>query len=370
MNRHDISKSVIALSFCAGAVLGCMQPDGSSDPLDDSSSSLAAPSGGRPRYSAPALVNERVVHVPASGAAGTNCGPVARGGASEDLLLVFPNQPVDEYVEVVGFRHIRIIGGSLRPNSAAHGCKEKGYMLRFSDKPAGSIYIEGLEIDGSRYREADGINVIRATGSPTVYLQNSRIVNIHGGSLAPHQHADGFQVMTGSIGNLYVDKLTASSDYQGFLMAIAANETAMPGGTAWHFSRFNIVARTNAVDPSLLPSLFYFLQGTLHSPRRHVVLQDGVYARPLPGKRVPVDHVQPPLAKTPNVPNPTYADPRGMCADHQTYCAFPQASDGGRPGIDYYEHFVEGRIMYGDPPNGDWVRPGQAGVGYTSAGRN
>lgn len=138
----------------------------------------------------------------------------------EDAILQFPNQTIYHPVQVDGGRNVVVMGGSI----VYSGCYTRA--LSFSRMPAGSVvFIEGMTIDVSNAPGADAINANGATNtSPDVYLQNSRIVGVHG--TAAGHHGDGFQFDGTTSGNciagrghLYVGNCDIETSYQGLIVA-------------------------------------------------------------------------------------------------------------------------------------------------------
>ncbi len=145
--------------------------------------------------------------------------PTSYFGASfptnRDVLLVMPNQVRWSTMNITGGHNVRLIGGSTVLN-ANNGSTA---VMRFTGA-SGSVFIEGTNIDVNKY-PADAIDVAGSSSRPytlfpDVYIENSRIIGLD--STYTGNHADILQ-MQGSIGRLFVDKITGQSNYQGIFIS-------------------------------------------------------------------------------------------------------------------------------------------------------
>ena len=130
-----------------------------------------------------------------------------------DVTFVWPKQPRWSAFNVVGGRNVRIVGGSLFKTT------KTGAGIRITGTSQ-SIFIKDLTIDmaGS---PTDALNLSGDSSAPyanqpDVYIEDSRIVNVNGAKNG--NHSDVYQPQ-GAINHLFVNGLTASSDYQGLFLS-------------------------------------------------------------------------------------------------------------------------------------------------------
>lgn len=226
----------------------------------------------------------------------------------QDVTFLWPTSRYSSF-EVTGGRHLRVIGGEVLKTTAGSG-------LRFTGC-TGSVFLEGLHVDMSKV-SADAINVSGTTGRPDVYLQNLRVTGVNG-SMAT-THADVFQPQ-GPIGSLYVDRLTATSNYQGLFLPPQQPITSID------LRRVNL-SYTDPTATHVTYLLWLLDQGQTPPP---ATLTD-VWVQPRAGQS---------LAKS--------------------VWPAPVSPDGGRSG--YWPHPVSGFVRAGSPA--DFAT---AGLNYTSPG--
>lgn len=143
-------------------------------------------------------------------------------------------------VDANGARSVKIIGGVWALNDGG----TKNYHIHIHNL-MGWAFIEGQEADMAN-THADFLCV--SGGSlyrPDVYFQNSRIINLTATDAT--NHADVFQPQ-GLVGRVYVDKVTFSSNYQGF--TISADSTGNAPAGAVRLSRVNSwFSSANSTNP-------------------------------------------------------------------------------------------------------------------------
>lgn len=123
--------------------------------------------------------------------------------ADEDVILL-PNASARAdaaTLQITGGRHVRMIGG-----------EHKGRCLFLGQ--SGSDYVEGVKWTRGG-ASADCLAVDGQGYTPDVYMQNCLATGVNGTSGG--EHADIFQ-QQGSLGRVYVDKLTGDSNYQGIFI--------------------------------------------------------------------------------------------------------------------------------------------------------
>lgn len=282
---------------------------------------------GRLKYAPPVQVSPTVVN-PGVGYFAATFAP------DEDVLVVFPTVARTAQLDIVGGRHIRVIGG------AGVG---SGGRVRFRGVH-GSVFVQGLDLDmgGVNADAVSAHGVQPEDGNPTypdVYLQDIRITGLTG--TTETVHADAYQVQ-GPVGTLYVDRLTASTDYQGFFLnpdsGIAAAKLSRV-----NFREFNGTSGKHLYLSSTPPRAVQEYPITLDLVYSEVT-QTGATLRSTrvyPGAGVIRDD----------------AVPVGAVYGAATNSVSWPAESG-----------ITGRVIGGLPPDGDFVPLGVAGVGYINPG--
>lgn len=180
--------------------------------------------------------------------------------------------------------------------------------------------------------------------TPNIYIQNCRAQGMHGHLSGVH--SDGIQTQ-GVIGNLFVDKFTVYTNYQGLFLS------PQFGWKSLNLHRINVVYRAmagveNDADTYLVA--FHDLATGIdyypYEPFNPIYL-DRVWGWPLRNEGIAQKHVQP---STDWDPSDISAIPSGGGAAWQS-------------GLN-----CVGRIQYGLPPGGDFVRALQVGANYQSPG--
>lgn len=280
-----------------------------------SSVPCAAP---RLRWAPPALIDPETIVL------GT--GPVYRElEDDQDYIIRFPAQKKVGKTHLVGGRNIHIIGGYA---TVAPGESERVIFLQGQQ---GIVHIEGLLIDNSGGREADGIAI--AAPEAIVQLQNLRIVNLVGGYDRPlHNHSDVVQPW-GGVGELRIDRLTGSSNYQGLFL----KRDLGPVGPV-------IIQNTNLYYQPAAPNEGGHMLWLHDDCSVGSVTLSNVYVTPEPGVR---------LGKAIWPEDENGSCPALVIDNRATWPHLPQ---------------VSGSVVGGAPPGGDFVPAGAAGLGYVSPG--
>lgn len=272
------------------------------------------------KWTPPVLTNPLTVHITAGQ---SYAGPYPD---DQDVILVMPNSVRTRRLDVQGGHNIQVIGGDLAPTTSSDA-----RVLRFQ-YVTGSVYLEGLLIDGGGLNGGDGIDVYPPTGSsyrPDVYVQNTRIVNINGSSGGVH--GDCFQPQ-GPVGNLYFNQVTCTSNYQGFFIPDV----------------FGVKSATfQDVDMSYTNNTGYtFLLWLSNACEIYPISLNNVYATPRNGQTL-----------LNNTVYPTSSVPSG--------CALAaQGSDVYWPTLTS----VHGTVKLGPPPGGQYVPASAVGLSYSSPG--
>lgn len=254
--------------------------------------------------------------------------------ANEDVILQLPPTRKSSMV-IIGGNDVRVGPCSI------NNTENQGAPLVFQ-KTTGSVFLEGLDVNMTSLNndvvDWGGRQLTDANGPtyPDLYIQNCRFYNVHG-SLGT-THADIVQAQ-GPVGRLFVDKLTGSSNYQGFQLAPQKPITSVS------LSRVNL-SYTGPGEEQEVTYLLWFLDNESQTP--YPVTLNRVYVNPRSGQTVAANAVWPNSAQT---GFGAYANPDGTVT-------WP--ANGPMQ--------VAGVVTPGVPPNGDFVPANSVGAGYVSPG--
>jgi hypothetical protein len=289
----------------------------------------------------------------------------------EDYVIDAPSV-IDGPLVLRGGRNVVWIGGHIRMDdqgAAAAPTQRRALVVQDgADALKGRVvHLEGLRIDGSDLSE--GIN----TNAPSavVQLQNSRIIGVRfreeddyagTGDYSSPNHPDVVQTW-GSVGELRIDGLTATSGYQGLFLVADQNG---PHGPVW----------LRRVDLTAIP--FTGVDGeTFVGHRLFYWRDDDSGPIRIDNGTVWIDH-HPDSRWGPhlgdNVHYPTSApEPYGASTgedDLGRYVAWgPDAVlDSDESAVLDAESGAAGRIYGGSPPGGSYVPEGVPGLEYRSPG--
>ena len=305
------------------------------------------------RWAPPRLQRPLRVDVPVSGLD-------AYFADDRDVILDLPDVPVQGEVRTTGGDDIRVVGGKIGGGTSFRG--EYGIVAR---DLRGSLFVEGVEIDFSRVWDRDNIVATgyapggtgRAGWSyPAVYIQNSRLLGAHwsGGPA----HPDLYQKQ-GPQGALFMDRVTGEASYQG-LMIGATSFSGEPGPGERHVDgmRYTEIRRTNLAHRAdhTIGYLAWLVwndgsRGFEGDDPWPVVL-NGFYLQPVPGQDLRRNLVWPRGGTR------VAGQRRGalILARDRRSARWTRAS------------MIRGRVFQGDPPRGDFVPAGRAGLGYVRPG--
>ena len=232
----------------------------------------------------------------------------------KDYILKMPATPLTAKGGLVisGGRNVVLIGGAIEapPLAEAPGALERRAV--YLKGQTGTIHIEGLSIGGADLGEA--FNLDQRLGA-ILQLQNIRIEKVHG-TRAGH-HADLVQTWAGPA-ELRIDRLTGTTDYQGFFL-LPNQHFDGPAPKLFDFRRMNIKGSEQSG----------YMLWTQTEPEFPVKVTD-VYVAPSPAKVAQRDLI-----------------------------VWPKPSTGDRS----WEN-----VKVGEPPGGDFVPAGVAGINYVSPG--
>jgi len=128
----------------------------------------------------------------------------------QDYVVEMPDEPVIGGVSIYGGNDVVLIGGEISvPEKEEEDDSVRALYLR---DQTGVMHVEGLALTGPGLGE--GINLNQQEGG-VVQLQNIRVGTVQGER--DGHHADVIQTWSGPQ-ELRIDRLSASSTYQGFFM--------------------------------------------------------------------------------------------------------------------------------------------------------
>ena len=160
-------------------------------------------------WAPPVLDDPITVNVPVTGG-------VMRLDSHQDYHLVMPDGPVVNPLAINGGRNVVIIGGEIaiawQGPDAVTEAKRRAFFIR---NATGVVHIEGVLMHGEDIGE--GIHI--SAPDAIVQIQNVRIWGIHARDAIGFTdgHPDLIQTW-GNVGELRVDRLTGSSNYQGIFL--------------------------------------------------------------------------------------------------------------------------------------------------------
>jgi len=251
-----------------------------------------------------------------------------------DYLLLFPDEPVTKGLGIVGGRNVVIMGGeiSIPHQDEPTIASRRGLILRDS---TGTVHIEGLHLGGEDISE--GIQI--SNPQAIVQLQNISIIGLHARDQEDFSdnHPDVVQPY-GNVEELRIDRLTATTDYQGLFLS--APEGHGPA----------IVRRTNIKGDPTARYLFW------------VRPDDDAGAVELHDVWLDV-----PDERRGGIGRAVWPD---VSSNRSRRPSIETGSDGIRRVVwpDSMEPRIYGEIKAGTPPDGDFVKPGNAGTDYESPG--
>jgi hypothetical protein len=261
---------------------------------------------------------------------------VLRLEANQDYIIEMPDVPITRGLALQGGRNIVMIGGEISiPMLGDYPSIESRTGLRILQS-TGTVHIEGLLIHGDDISE--GIQI--AAPAAIVQLQNVGIFGIHARDEVNFSDNNPDLIQTyGGVKELRVDKFTGSTDYQGLFFR--ADGRAM--GSVY-LSRVNIIG---------LPTARHLIWFEPYSGSGDVFLW-GVW-------------VDVPATSTEGLNSAVWPDPNGKYPTQaRVSTTFSGKQIASWPSAMTPQ--VNGLVMEGLPPDGDFVGPNDVGVGYMSPG--
>ena len=170
----------------------------------------AAPASGAARpaltWKAPRLVDPEIIEVGTS--VDSQPGEL---DVTRDYIVRLPPAMRTGQLILHGGRNVVLIGGHIRlPPVSGRDAEARAILVT---RNQGTVHIEGVLIDTTASGQGDGIAI--QSRDSIVQVQNCRIVNLVGAQ--DETHSDVIQPW-GGVRELRVDRLTGSSNYQGFFV--------------------------------------------------------------------------------------------------------------------------------------------------------
>jgi hypothetical protein len=278
---------------------------------------------------------------------------------TKDYILKLGHRTDAGGLVVRGGRNVVIIGGRITPKLTTVIAEGRG--LTFWNQ-TGTVHVEGVLIDGA----GDGLLIYAPQA--IFQVQNVRI----GVSALKHDfslnHPDVIQTWSGPR-EMRIDRLTATSDYQGFYWYRDTNVsgTVLPGRVIQ--KRVNVLTDpTQTGTSATLHNVSYLNDPSIVFSCQDCWMQTGWYSASYRRK------LQDSIAGYYNATTNTYTWPpyRVVGFDGQVVTT-SVANDVGRRQGDYIEwptiaNLAGFRWYWGTPGAGDFVPTGLAGTSYTSPG--
>ena len=160
------------------------------------------------RWPPPRLVDPATIKLPSTGYTESQLDP------DRDYIVDLPARDKRGGVTLIGGHNVVIVGGHITvPRSAQP--EDRFRRALYIKDATGTVHVEGVVLDSAPGAVWDGIDI--AAPEATVQLENVRVDGVRG-SLAGY-HGDVVQPW-GGVRALRVDRLSASSDYQGLTIPI------------------------------------------------------------------------------------------------------------------------------------------------------
>jgi hypothetical protein len=277
-------------------------------------------------WAPPLLVNPKTIEL-GQGFTHTSLSP------SRDYIIKMPPTKKVGATWLDGGHNIVLIGGAETiPTGTTPGVRNDAQRTAIYIKGAtGTVHIEGLEIDGSGGGEFDGVDI--AAPQATVQLENLRIVGVRGRYDA--FHADVVQPW-GGVGDLRIDRLTGTSNYQGLTL----QQDLGAIGSA-ELTNVDLTATTEApVDGG--GHMLWLTKG-VSSCTGYPITLSGVFVQPRPGL--------------------TLGTSVWPASNSQLSC-----DESGNTLASWSALPVTGTVQQGIPPSGSFVPYGTAGLEYRTPG--
>jgi hypothetical protein len=277
----------------------------------------------RLRWAPPTLVEPKII---ALGAGYTHTVL----STSRDYILRLPPTKKVGGTWIDGGRNVVVIGGhvTIPKSTGGKGSERTAISIKGS---TGTVHIEGVQIDGSGGGEFDGVTI--NAPEAVVQLQNMRIMGVRGGFSS--LHADVVQPW-GGVKALRLDRLTASSNYQG----LSLQPDLGPIGSV----ELDHVELTSILDATTDRGghMLWMTKGSQSCLGFNGTLAN-VFVKPRPGRSLATSVW------------PSAASGLPCAAAGTSIVTWPQLP-------------ILGGVNLGSSPTGEFVPAGSVGIGYRSPG--
>lgn len=253
---------------------------------------------------------------------------------SQDAVLHLPSSVKRGAVTIEGGHDVVIVGGRIAiPAGTPSGTENNRFRTGIYIKGAtGTVHVEGVRLSAAEDVEWDAIAI--AAPEAVVQLENIRADRLRG--TYEGLHADVIQPW-GGVKSLRVDRLTASTNYQGITIPVDLG----PIGRA-QLSNVNLRGLAEGVEGG--GHLLWLTSGNESCDSYPVELRN-VFIEPRPEAKFS-------KAFWPQLEHP----PECGARTRDGVATWPQLPD------------VEGEVLVGPPPRGSFVPLGRAGLEYVSPG--
>jgi hypothetical protein len=282
-------------------------------------------------WAPPVLTNPITVNVPANDTRYGNGVTKVMLASGQDARINLPSTTKAGGLWIEGGRNVIVIGGHIQPNPN-HSTISGALGMRgiYVKNNTGVVHIEGVLIDSPDDREYDAMEI--DSGGTTLQLENNRWLRVAG--TYSTNHGDVLQPYGTGVREVRIDKLTASSRYQGLQL----------------YDQYNGPVTAKRVDLTARPQT----SGT--SGGHMVWVGDDscgqlspysfseVYVRPRPDRTLG-DSIWPTSSAS--------GCPAQLLNGFASWPLFPA---------------ISGDVALGPPPGGEFVAAGVAGLDYVSPG--
>jgi hypothetical protein len=312
----------VVLALMLGVATTAFGADGAPPPPTDTSKLTWAP---------PVLTNPITVNVPANDMRYGNGVTKVMLASGQDARINLPSTTKAGGLWIEGGRNVIVIGGHIQPNPN-HSTISGALGMRgiYVKNNTGVVHIEGVLIDSPDDREYDAMEI--DSGGTILQLENNRWLGVAG--TYSTNHGDVLQPYGTGVREVRIDKLTASSRYQGLQL----------------YDQYNGPVTAKRVDLTARPQT----SGT--SGGHMVWVGDDscgqlspysfseVYVRPRPDRTLG-DSIWPTSSAS--------GCPAQLLNGFASWPLFPA---------------ISGDVALGPPPGGEFVAAGVAGLDYVSPG--
>jgi hypothetical protein len=283
-------------------------------------------------WAPPVLTNPISVDVPANDTRTGNGVTRVSLAPGQDARINLPSATKAGGLWIEGGRNVIVIGGHIQPNpnrsQVSGSLGVRGFYIKNN---TGTVHIEGTLINSPDHREYDALEM--DSGQTTLQLENNRWLDVAGTSGT--NHGDIIQPYGTGVREVRIDRMTASSRYQGLQMYSDFNRAGA------YLQNVNLIGKAQTVGTSGGQLVWVADDACGHATPYSF---DEVYVTPRPGYNLG-ESVW-----------PNAYDFRCPASVTNGYLTWPRFAA------------ITGGIKLGPPPGGDFVPAGVAGPGYVTPG--